>query len=78
MVKRNECLRPHNTGYHLYLMIEQLHKMLIVAGKQLDEDSVRTCGEMALHYLGYLLKLGNNLTVKRTPFKIDTYIGACR
>ena len=32
---------------------------------------------MALHYLGYLLKLGNNLTVKRTPFKIDTYIGAC-
>ena len=36
MIKRDEGLGAHHPGYHLYLMIEQLHKVLVVAGKQLD------------------------------------------
>ena len=74
MVERDEGLCSGYAGYHLDLVVEEFHQMLVVAGKEFDEHGVWTGGEMTLHDLMYLFKLRHYLTIHGPALKIDTDI----
>lgn len=76
MVERNESFSAGNTRNHLYLFVQQLHEMLIVAGIELDEHGIRAGSEVTFHDLGNLLYLGHYVAVHGTALQINTYICA--
>lgn len=63
VVKGNEGFCAGDSRNCLDFAIEQLHEMLIVAGKKLDEHGVGAGGEVAFHNFRYFLKFGNHLVV---------------
>ena len=73
VVKGNEGFCAGDSRNCLDFAIEQLHEMLIVAGKKLDEHGVGAGGEVAFHNFRYFLKFGNHLVVHGTALKIHTY-----
>lgn len=75
MVERYQSLGSGDTRNHLYLVVEKLHEMVVVSGIKLDEHSVGSGGEMALHNLGYLLQFGHYIAVHGSSFKIHADIG---
>ncbi len=73
-VERNEGLCAVDTVYSLYTVIQQLHKMLVVTGIQLDKHSVRTGSEMTFNNFGYLFKLRHYVAIHGAAVKINTYV----
>ena len=76
MVERDKGLCAGHTWYHLDFLVEKLHKMFVVAGKELDEHCVGTGCEMAFNNFGYFLEFGHNITVHGTALEVHTYISA--
>ena len=75
LLQRDKCLCRYNSVDALQLVVEQMHKLLVVTHVELYEHSVRTSSEMAFHNLWDVLELLNYILVHRTALKSDTYIG---
>lgn len=78
VVKRNERFGAYHAFDILYLVVEQVHKMLVVTRIELDEHGVRTGGEVTLDDFGYLLHLGHNFAVQGASLEVDSDICTCR
>lgn len=77
VVERYKSLCADDSGYHLYLVVEQIHQMLVVAGIEFDEHRVRAGREMTFDNLRYFVKLSHDVAVHGAALEIDAYIGAC-
>ena len=51
--------------------------LFVVACVELHEHGVRTCGEVAFHYLGYAQQTLHDVLVHAAAFEIETYVCAC-
>ena len=76
LVERYEGFCAGNARYHLYLLVEKLHQVLVVAGVQLDQHRVGAGGEVAFHDFGYLLELGHYFAVHGAALEVHTYVCA--
>ena len=72
----DECLSGHHAGNVLQLIVEQVHQLLIVTGKEFHEHRVRTGREMTFHDFGDMHEPLNDLLVHGTTFQGDAYVGA--
>ena len=77
LVERDEGLGRNNSGYHLHLVVEQIHELFVVAGVHFEQHCVRTGGEVTFHDFGYLLQLLHYVLVHAAAFEVQSYIGAC-
>ena len=76
LLQGDECLGGYHTRNVLQLIVEQVHQLLIVTGKEFHKHRVRTGSEMAFHYLGNMHETLNDLLVHRTALKRNAYVGA--
>lgn len=72
VVERDQGLGTGDARYVLYLVVEKVHKVLVVTGKELDKHGVRTGGEMAFGDFGDAAQLRNYLAVQCAALEIDT------
>lgn len=63
LLKRDECLGLCYAGDVLYVVVEQLHQVLVVFGVYLDKQRVGACGEMAFYNFADFLKFLYHFTV---------------
>ena len=81
LLKRNKRLCSNHTVNILKTTIQQLHQLFIITGIELDEHGIGTGGEVALHHLGDVLQLLNDilmgLTSKPLPVMIPASIRCC-
>lgn len=76
LLQGDKCLGGIHSCYALYLVVEQVHELLVVLGIELHEHRVRTCGVVAFHNLWNMLELINHLLVERTFLQGDAHVGA--
>ena len=77
LLERYERLRSHNSRYILKLAVEQVHKLLIVAGIQFYEHCIRPGSEVTLHYLGDVAQPFHHFLVHASTFERDADIRTC-
>jgi hypothetical protein len=76
LVERNERLSGIHARNHLHLVVEQVHKLLVVAGVNLEQHGVRACGEVAFHYLGDGEQLLHYILIHASTLEVKTDVGA--
>ena len=77
IVERDQGFGPGDAVDHLYLVVKQIHQMLVVACIEFYEHSVGAGGEVAFHDLWDFLEFRHNVTIHCSAFEVDADICAC-
>ncbi len=72
--KRDESLGRNYAWNSLELVVEQVHKLLVIAGIELQEHGVRTGCEVTLHNLRDILKSLYHLLVHITTLQVKSHV----
>ena len=76
LLERDERLGAYHAVDALQFVVQKVHELLVVAGIELHEHGVGTCGEVTFHHLGDSGNALYNLFIHTAALKVETHVGA--